>query len=124
VLVVDDNRDAADVTGLLLEAFGAEVKVVHDGAAALALLEHWIPQVMLLDIGMPDMDGFEVARRVRADPRLQAMAMVALTGWGQQTDKERTRVAGFDRHLVKPANAEQLMALLSDADSSLLTRHG
>jgi CheY-like chemotaxis protein len=97
---------------------------VHDGAAALALLEHWIPQVMLLDIGMPDMDGFEVARRVRADPRLQAMAMVALTGWGQQTDKERTRVAGFDRHLVKPANAEQLMALLSDADSSLLTRHG
>jgi signal transduction histidine kinase len=114
VLVVDDNRDAADVTGLLLEAFGADVKVVHGGAAALALLEEWVPQVMLLDLGMPDMDGCEVARRVRADPRLQSMAVVALTGWGQQADIERTRAAGFDRHLVKPAGPEQLMALLTD----------
>jgi signal transduction histidine kinase/transcriptional regulator with GAF, ATPase, and Fis domain/ActR/RegA family two-component response regulator len=112
VLVVDDNRDAADVTGLLLEAFGADVKVVHGGAAALALLEEWMPQIVLLDLGMPDMDGFEVARRVRDDPRLQTMALVALTGWGQQADIERTRAAGFDRHLVKPASADQLLSLL------------
>jgi signal transduction histidine kinase/ActR/RegA family two-component response regulator len=112
VLVVDDNRDAADITGLLLEAFGADVKVVHSGAAALTMLEEWIPQVMLLDLGMPDMDGFEVAGRLRTDPRLQSMALVALTGWGQQADVERTRAAGFDCHLVKPASGEQLMALL------------
>ena len=118
VLVVDDNRDAADTTGLLLEAFGADVRVVHNGAAALALLDEasrdgWLPQIMLLDLGMPDMDGFEVARRVRADARLRSIAVVALTGWGQQADIERTRAAGFDRHLVKPASAEQLMGLLA-----------
>jgi CheY-like chemotaxis protein len=98
----------------LLETFGAEVKVVHGGAAALALLEQWVPQVMLLDLGMPEMDGFEVARRVRNEPRLRSMTVVALTGWGQQADMARTRAAGFDRHLVKPASAEQLMALLTE----------
>jgi signal transduction histidine kinase/ActR/RegA family two-component response regulator len=115
VLVVDDNRDAADTTALAMESFGAEARVVYDGPAALALLEHWLPDVILLDLGMPGMDGHEVAAVLRQSPRYAKVCLVALTGWGQPRDLERTRAEGFDNHLVKPASADALRALLPPA---------
>jgi two-component system CheB/CheR fusion protein len=112
VLVVDDNRDAADSLGVLLEFLGAEGRVAHDGAAALAALPGFRPTLMLLDLGMPGMDGHEVARRLRADPAHTGVRLVALTGWGQEGDRARTRAEGFDDHLVKPADVAALQALL------------
>ena len=111
ILVVDDNRDAADSLGVLLKFLGADVKVAHDGREALAAFEAHRPAVVLLDIGMPGMDGYEVARaiRSRADG---GVPLVALTGWGQEEDRRRVREAGFNHHLVKPAGLEALRALL------------
>jgi PAS domain S-box-containing protein len=114
VLVVDDNRDAADSLGLLLGLLGAEVRVEHDGASALGAMEAWQPSIALLDIGMPGMDGLELARRIRAEPRHAAMRLVALTGWGQAEDRERTRAAGFDHHLIKPVDLGLLEELLRE----------
>ena len=113
VRVVDDNRDAADSMALLLGLLGAEPHVVHDGCAALAALLHWRPQLLLLDIGMPQRDGYEVARRIRADRRFDTLRLVALTGWGEDQDRERSLAAGFDDHLVKPADLNLLQALLA-----------
>ncbi|MCL4182984.1 MAG: response regulator, partial [Burkholderiaceae bacterium] len=96
ILVVDDNRDAAESLALLLRIEGAEAIIEHDGAAALARIGHWPPSVVLLDIGMPGMDGLEAARRIRADRRFDEVMLVALTGWGQDMDRQRTREAGFD----------------------------
>jgi PAS domain S-box-containing protein len=112
VLVVDDNHDAADSLGMLLEMLGAEARVTYDGAAALDALSSFRPQVVLLDLGMPVMDGWEVARRIRegADG---APLLVALTGWGQPDDRRRTREAGFDQHLVKPVDLSALKALFA-----------
>jgi PAS domain S-box-containing protein len=112
VLVVDDNRDAADSMGLVLARAGAEVEVVHDGTTALDRVELFHPALVLLDIGMPGMDGYEVARRIRARPALQGIQLVALTGWGQAEDRLRSREAGFDHHLIKPAGIDELCALL------------
>jgi len=97
---------------MLLEADGADARAVYDGPAALALLPGFAPHVLLLDLGMPGMDGFEVARRIRADATLDELKLVALTGWGQQQDRQRTRDAGFDHHLVKPADPLSLQAAL------------
>src|SRR5262249_47490225 len=102
VLVVDDNRDAADSMGLVVQRAGAEVRVVHDGAHALQSLARFHPELVLLDIGMPGMDGYEVARRIRALPDQRGVMLVALTGWGQEADRKRSLEAGFDRHLTKP----------------------
>jgi len=112
VLVVDDNRDAAESMGLVLARAGAEVEVVHDGATALDRVERFHPALVLLDIGMPGMDGYEVARRIRARPALQGIQLVALTGWGQAEDRRRSQDAGFDHHLIKPAGIDELCALL------------
>jgi two-component system CheB/CheR fusion protein len=112
ILVVDDNQDAADTLAMLLEADGAQVRAVYDGAAALAALPGLRPHTVLLDLGMPDMDGFEVARRIRADPAWSGVRIVALTGWGQESDRERTRGAGFDFHLTKPVDLGMLHAWL------------
>jgi signal transduction histidine kinase len=112
VLVIDDNRDAADSTGMLLGTLGVEARVAYDGQAGLATLAAWKPDAVLLDLGMPAMDGFEVARRIRAAPGLQGLAVIALTGWGQQEDRQRTLEAGFDHHLVKPADPQALRAVL------------
>jgi two-component system CheB/CheR fusion protein len=116
ILVVDDNRDAAESLAMLLELDGAEVSVVHDGRAALAALEPACsgrcPDAVLLDLGMPGMDGVEVARRIRLDPRLAGLRIAALTGWGQESDRARTREAGFDFHLTKPADLGLLEAWL------------
>jgi CheY-like chemotaxis protein len=97
---------------MLLEADGAQARAVYDGPAALATLPGLRPGVVLLDLGMPDMDGFEVARRIRADPALAGVRIVALTGWGQESDRERTRGAGFDFHLTKPVDLDMLHAWL------------
>jgi PAS domain S-box-containing protein len=115
VLVVDDNHDAADSLGVLLEFLGARVQVVHDGQAALAALPAHRPGIVLLDLGMPGMDGYEVARRMRAMPQGAGLTLVALTGWGQARDRERTLASGFDHHLVKPAGLNELSDLLKQA---------
>jgi len=113
ILVVDDNRDAADTLGLLLEADGAEVRVVYDGRSALAMAESFLPSSVLLDIGMPVMDGYEVARRLRQDERFASMRIVALTGWGQDADRRQTRNRGFTQHLTKPVSLEDLHRILT-----------
>jgi signal transduction histidine kinase/CheY-like chemotaxis protein len=114
VLVVDDNRDAADSLGVLLDSFGYQVEVTHDGPAALRAAELFRPELVLLDIGMPEMDGYEVARRLRSGPRGDALVLVALTGWGQEEDRQRTQAAGFDHHLVKPTDLDALQRLLAE----------
>jgi PAS domain S-box-containing protein len=115
VLVVDDNQDAAASMGMLLKFLGTDVQVVHDGATALASMDSYHPDVVLLDIGMPGMDGFEVARQVRQRPEFNNIMLIALTGWGQSEDRHRTQAAGFDYHLVKPADITALQSLLSSA---------
>ena len=113
ILVVDDNRDAAESLGMLLELIGAEVRIANDGRTALDLVESYGPTVLLLDIGMPDMDGYEVARTIRASRPARPPVIVALTGWGQEEDRRRTRAAGFDHHLVKPVDLDALRGLLA-----------
>jgi PAS domain S-box-containing protein len=115
VLVVDDNRDAADSLAMLLRHLGAEVHTAHDGATALDIAGSWCPAVALLDLGMPGMDGFEVARKMRSDERLAGLKLIALTGWGQEEDRLRSRRSGFDHHLVKPVDLSLLQTLLETA---------
>lgn len=121
MLVVDDNLDAADSMGTLLRYLGAEVRVEHSGPAALATAFSWQPAVVLLDLGMPGMDGFEVARRLRADRRFTGLKLIALTGWGQEEDRRRTRAAGFDHHLIKPIDISVLQTMLSTLSRGIAT---
>jgi PAS domain S-box-containing protein len=115
ILIVDDNIDAAESLGVLLRTIGAQVRVVYNGPAALAAFEEEEPSIALLDIGMPGMDGYQVARAIRARfPRSAAM-LVALTGWGQHADRQRAAEAGFDHHLVKPAEMALLQQILGGA---------
>jgi CheY-like chemotaxis protein len=103
VLVADDNRDAAETLARFLEACGHEVRIAHDGLAAIAECERFEPQVAVLDIGMPGADGYAVARRLRARDTARPR-LIALTGWGQEHDRTRALAAGFDYHLTKPAD--------------------
>ena len=107
VAVIDDNRDAADILGILIEEQGGVVRVAYDGASGLHAAQEFKPEVVLLDIGLPDMDGYEACRCLRAIFG-RDMSIVALTGWGQDRDKQRAFDAGFDAHLTKPANPQQL----------------
>ena len=118
ILVVDDNRDAAESLGMLLKFLGADVRVVGDGRSALEIISSYRPSVVLLDIGMPGMDGYEVARRIRAQPDLGEVMLIALTGWGQEDDRRRSQSAGFDHHLIKPADIGALRALLDSVEGS------
>jgi CheY-like chemotaxis protein len=113
ILVVDDNHDAADSLAMLLRVLGAEVRVAHSGADALEIFAAYDPAFVLLDIGMPRMDGYEVARRIRTHHPDRRPVLVALTGWGQENDRHQVREAGFDHHLVKPASVEDLNQLLA-----------
>jgi CheY-like chemotaxis protein/anti-sigma regulatory factor (Ser/Thr protein kinase) len=113
ILVVDDNHDAGDSLGMILERLGAEVRIVRDGPEALAAFPAYDPSVVLLDIGMPGMDGYEVARTLRERFPERNAALVALTGWGQEKDRQQARDAGFDHHLVKPAEIGALKELLA-----------
>jgi CheY-like chemotaxis protein len=115
VLVVDDNVDAADSLALLLKLAGQEVYVAYDGPSALVVAETFQPSLVLLDIGMPGMDGYEVARLLRTMVGSQPMWLVALTGWGQEEDRRRSLAAGFDQHLVKPVETDALHELLTDS---------
>jgi signal transduction histidine kinase len=115
VMVVDDNHDAAEMLGALLEALGATVQVAYSGRSALAMLDRFEPDAVLLDIGMPGMDGYEVARRLRAQPTRADTLLIALTGWGQEQDQENSRAAGFNHHLVKPPDIERLRELLTNS---------
>ena len=112
VLVVDDNSDATEMLQTLLEALGAVVAAAGSGREALGVFETFGPDAVLLDIGMPGMDGYEVARRIRALPSGRATQIIALTGWGQQEDIRRCMQAGFDHHLVKPLDVEKLWGLI------------
>jgi signal transduction histidine kinase len=115
MLVVDDNRDAADSLAMLLRLMGADVHVAYGGEDALQGASSHHPAVMFVDIGMPDLDGYEVARRIRNDPAFASSILVALTGWGQEEDRRRSSAAGFDHHLVKPVDIEVLEAVLHSA---------
>lgn len=112
ILVVDDNRDAAETLGALLEALGATVAVAHSGPSALDKLGDFDPDTVLLDIGMPEMDGYEVARQLRAMPDRAEILLIALTGWGQEHDHHQSQAAGFNHHMVKPADIDKLRELL------------
>ena len=117
ILVVDDNEDAARaLERLLRRLYNQEVRVAHDGPDALALAEEFHPEIILLDIGLPGMDGNEVARQLRSRPKFDKTRIVALTGFGQEADIERSRAAGFDNHLVKPAKPEAILELLMKAE--------
>jgi PAS domain S-box-containing protein len=116
VLVADDNTDAAASLSMILKMSGHDVRTVFDGVEALELVENFHPDVALLDIGMPHIDGYELCRRLRTLPYGRDMLIVALTGWGQAEDKRRSEEAGFDQHLVKPADIRALEHLLAKAD--------
>ena len=114
LLVVDDNEDAANSLAVLLRLKGHQVKVAHHGRAALEIAQNYRPDMIFLDIGMPGMDGYEVARRLRQHPDLKNVVLAALTGWGQQEDRRRSAEAGFDHHLVKPPEPKVVESLLGD----------
>ena len=112
VLVVDDNKDAALTLGMLLQVKGHEVRTAHDGLAALEAAHAFRPQVMLLDIGLPGLDGYEVAKRLRQQAIFKGVLLVAMTGYGQEADRQRSLAAGFDHHLVKPADFRKVQEIL------------
>ena len=113
LMVVDDNQDAAQTLAMALELFGCEVGVAHTAAEALELAARFGPQVALLDIGLPDMNGYELARRLRATVQGRGMTLIATTGWGQEKDRQRAFDAGFDHHLTKPIDVGHVRALLA-----------
>jgi PAS domain S-box-containing protein len=119
VLVVDDNADAADGLAAALKLKGHEARAVYDGPSALALAEAFRPQAVLLDLGLPGMDGHEVARRLREKPELKGAWVAAVTGWGQPEDRQRSKELGFDRHLVKPVKPSALARLLAELKASV-----
>ena len=118
MLVVDDNRDASETMAMLLGLWGHEVRSAADGPAALEAAASQPPDVVLLDISLPGMSGYEVAQRMRANPALQASVLVAMTGHGQAEDKKETRSAGFAYHLVKPVEPKVLQELLAEIAAS------
>jgi CheY-like chemotaxis protein len=112
ILVVDDVRASASTLAMMLERIGQEVLVAHDGSEAIEQVAARHPDVVFLDIAMPGMSGYDVARHLRADPRTTHLVLVALTGYGNQEDRRRSMNAGFDHHLTKPTSIEELAALL------------
>jgi two-component system CheB/CheR fusion protein len=113
-LVVDDNRDAADTLAMLLGTLGVDVEVAYDGPSALAIVQNWTSGLLFLDLGMPDMDGYQVARAIRELPGTRSLTLVALTGWGQTEDRQRTTAAGFHKHLLKPVPVHAVAELLAE----------
>jgi signal transduction histidine kinase/ActR/RegA family two-component response regulator len=116
ILVVDDNEDAAETLAMLLESAGHQVSVAFNGTKALEFAADLVPDLLILDIGLPDIDGYELARRLRLMPEFQKSILVALTGYGQAEDKAKTRKAGFDHHLVKPVAFDELFKLIAEID--------
>jgi CheY-like chemotaxis protein len=113
ILIADDNRDGAESLGLLLQMECHEVHLAHDGAAALEMARRLKPEFALLDIGMPGLTGYEVAARIRAEDWGRQMTLIAVTGWGQESDRQKARLAGFDHHLTKPIDLTELVRLFA-----------
>jgi CheY-like chemotaxis protein len=117
VLVVDDNKDAADSLAMLVKESGHDARAAYDGPSALQAVLEYRPSVVLLDIGLPQMSGYEVAKRIRHQPTLQKVVLVAVTGYGQEADRQTSLEAGFNHHLVKPAafeNVQQILVAVSE----------
>jgi CheY-like chemotaxis protein len=114
IVVVEDNEDSRDLLCELLAEEGFECTTAANGAAGLALIDETHPAIAILDVGLPEMDGFEVARRLRDNPANRGIFLIALTGYGQAADRAASRDAGFDEHLVKPVNVDELLDLLAD----------
>jgi CheY-like chemotaxis protein len=112
ILVVDDNQDVVETTSMLLQAWGHRTLNAHDGASGLALVASETPHAVLMDLGMPRIDGFEMARRIRELPGGKTVRLIAMSGWGQPADRERALAAGIDEHLVKPVDPTRLRELL------------
>src|SRR5207248_5714106 len=113
ILVVDDNADAADALAFMLRAAGHQVNTANDGLEALSISPAFKPEIVLLDLGMPNLNGYATAHRMREQPWGQDIVLVALTGWGQPKDRDRTSRAGFNAHLVKPVGVEELFGTLA-----------
>ena len=109
---MDDNQDSAESLAIMLKLLGHEVAMAHDGLAALELIRTFMPELALLDIGMPILNGYDAARRIRQQPEYRDMVLVALTGWGQEEDRRQSREAGFDVHMVKPIDLVGLDAAI------------
>src|SRR4029450_5843872 len=109
----DDNVDQADSAAMLMRALGHDVRVAYSGPTALEAAHTYRPDLLLLDIGLPGMDGYEVARRLRQDLSLTDVLVVALTGYGQEADRQQSQKAGIDHHLVKPVGAQELQKILA-----------
>ena len=118
VLVVDDSQDGAETLAWLLRADGHEVRTAADGPSALAAVKAFWPEVVFMDIGLPGMDGYEIAARMRQAPEMRSAVLVALTGYGQEKDRERSRQAGFDQHLTKPVDPPTLLRVLRPSNPS------
>ncbi len=114
VLVVDDNVDAADSLSEILKLMGNDTRTAGDGQEGVDVAAEFRPEVILLDIGLPKLDGYEVCRWIREQPWGTDMLLIAITGWGQHEDRRRSREAGFDHHMVKPVDPRALMALLAE----------
>lgn len=115
VLVADDNRDGADGFAMLMELLGHEVRTAYSGKQALALAEEFRPQLAMLDIGMPEMNGYDLARNIRQQPWGRDMVLVAITGWGQDEDRLQAEAAGFDHHRAKPVELDALDPIVAQA---------
>jgi CheY-like chemotaxis protein len=118
ILIVDDNRDSAESLAMLMEITGNQTYLAHDGVEAVAAVEKYRPEVVLLDIGLPELNGYEVCRRVREKPWGKDIVVIALTGWGQEDDRRRSEEAGFNGHLVKPVDYDKLLDLLASFNES------
>ena len=123
VLVVDDNLDVAESLSLLLQSCGHETELAHDGLAAVEASARFAPDIVLLDIGLPGLNGYEAALRMRQQGRGAGLTLVALTGWGQRQDRERAAEAGFDLHLTKPVDPAVIMALARDPRAPSLLQY-
>jgi CheY-like chemotaxis protein len=116
--VVDDNVDALESLSRMIAHLGNDVRQAHDGLEAIEVAEAFRPEIVFMDLGMPNLNGFEAAQRIRKEPWGQQLALVATTGWGQEDDRRRTTAAGFDRHLVKPIEMASLRDVLFTPVSS------
>jgi len=116
ILIVDDNVDAASSLAMLLKMTGHQTQTANDGVAAVKAAEAFLPDVVLLDIGLPKLNGFDACRQIRQHPWGRAMKIVALTGWGQEGDQREATEAGFDAHMLKPVDYRNLMTVLASMD--------
>ena len=114
MLIVDDNQDGAFSLAMMLKLMGNDAQTAHDGLEAVAMSEAFKPNVILMDIGMPKLNGYDACRRIREQPWADGIVIIALTGWGQEEDRQKSKDAGFDVHLVKPVDHATLMELLAN----------